>query len=173
MAFAQIYCYYHLWSMAASFVCNCSPSILLLPLVKALFKSRWDIRWVKCLLGEMNWHYTISWHERILLRKSLLSQYEAKIKEALKMMRNLQANERDIGKSKSTFGSRFKLSSSRLQMMPNKSMKSLRKSSINMKGLNSSIIQEADGKQENGGYLSLPIKTVRIYQQWFSIKKWE
>ena len=105
--------------------------------------------------------WTIFSDENIYFRKSLLSQYEAKIKEAWKMMRNLQAHEREIGKSKSAFGSRFKLSSSRLQMSSNKSMKNLKKSSLNVKGLGAKPIEEGPGgKLENGNFLVIPTKVV-------------
>ena len=65
-----------------------------------------------------------------LFRKSLMSQYEAKITDALKMMKNLQTV-RNMGKSRVSMGSRLKLGS---RMNLQKSMRDLKKSMLDLGG---------------------------------------
>ena len=81
----------------------------------------------------------------LLLRKSLMSQYEAKVSDALKLMKNLQAV-RDLAKSRASMGSKFRLGS-RAQLQ--KSMRELRESSVNLR--RQSVQQSS---QRNGVYAS-------------------
>ncbi|XP_075250138.1 inositol 1,4,5-trisphosphate-gated calcium channel ITPR2-like isoform X3 [Convolutriloba macropyga] len=78
-------------------------------------------------------------------KKSLMSQYEAKVSDALKLMKNLQAV-RDLAKSRASMGSKFRLGS-RAQLQ--KSMRELRESSVNLR--RQSVQQNS---QRNGVYAS-------------------